>query len=578
MNKFLPVCKEDLEGRGWNELDIILITGDAYVDHPAFGAAVIGRILEAAGFKVGIIAQPDWKTSDDFVKLGKPKLFFGITSGNMDSILSNYTINRSKRRKDDYSPGGEIGLRPNRAVIVYSNKIKELFPDTPVILGGIEASLRRLAHYDFWSDTVRRSVLPDAKADLLVYGMGEKQITDIAARLKKGENIKNIDNIAGTVIIRKTIDKIKGYVQIPSFEEAETDKDKFNEAFKLFYLEADPFTGKTIIQKHGDRFVIQLPPEKPLTERELDNIYSLDYARLPHPCYDRYGGVPGFETVKNSITSLRGCAGECSFCSLGLHQGRIVQSRSRESIVKEVEILTKQDYFKGTITDIGGPTANLYAAHCALWKKHGACRDKQCLMPSKCPNLKLGYDDAMTLFTRVKKIKGVKHIFISSGLRYDLLTDKYSESYLRALCREHVSGYLKIAPEHVSSKVLELMNKPGIWVYEKFVRKFQDINRALGKKQFIVNYFITSHPGTDKKASLELAKYLSQRNIRPEQIQDFIPLPMTISSAMYWTSKNPFTGDAVYVPREIKERKLQRALVQPKLKYNPGKPARLSRG
>ncbi|MDP2912263.1 MAG: YgiQ family radical SAM protein [Candidatus Omnitrophota bacterium] len=570
MNKFLPISKEDLKERGWDELDIILITGDAYVDHPSFGAAVIGRVLEGAGFKVGIISQPDWKTSDDFLKLGKPRLFFGITAGNLDSILSNYTINRSKRKQDDYSPGGKTELRPNRATIVYANKTRELFPDTPIVLGGIEASLRRLAHYDFWSDTVRRSILLDAKADLLVYGMGEKQIVEIANLLKKsrdnnvGEGLMpSPTNIRGTVIVKKTLDGLKDYIEIPSFEEIEKDKDKFNEAFKLFYLESDPVRGKTIAQKHGDRFVVQLPPGKPLTPKELDDIYLLDYVRLPHPSYDKDGGVPGFETIKNSIISHRGCSGECSFCSLGVHQGRIIQSRSRESIVKEIEILTQQKYFKGTITDIGGPTANLYAADCKSWERRGACKDKKCLMPSKCPNLKLGYDESLSLWDRVKKIKGVKHIFISSGLRYDLLTDKYSERYLKALCREHVSGYLKVAPEHTADKVLALMNKPGIWVYERFVRKFQDINRELGKKQFIVNYFITSHPGADRSASLEMASYLSERKIRPEQIQDFIPLPMTASSAMYWTGKNPFTGESVYVPREIKEKKWQRALIQP---------------
>jgi len=563
MNKFLPVSKKDIEERGWDELDVIIITGDAYVDHPAFGAAVIARVLEQAGYKVGIISQPDWKTSDDFLKLGKPKLFFGITAGNMDSILANYTINRSKRKNDDYSPGGNIGLRPNRATIVYANKVRELFPNTPIVLGGIEASLRRLGHYDFWSDIVRRSILLDAKADLLVYGMGEKQIVEIANRLKKGEAVKNLDNIRGTVIIKKDISGLKNYFEIPSFEEIEKDKDKFNEAFRLFYLEADPITGKTIVQKHGNRFVIQLPPERPLTRQELDNIYLLDYARMPHPSYDKEGGVPGFETVKNSIISHRGCNGECSFCSLGLHQGRIVQSRNRDSIVKEIENLTKEKYFKGTITDIGGPTANLYAAHCELWKTRGACRNKQCLMPSKCQNLKLGYDESLSLWNRVKKIKGVKHVFISSGLRYDLLTDKYSDRYLKALCRDHVSGYLKVAPEHTVDKVLELMNKPCIRVYERFVKKFQDINKELGKKQFIVNYFITSHPGSDKFASLEMARYLSSRHIRPEQIQDFIPLPMTASSVMYWTGKNPFTDEKVYVPKDIKKRKWQRALIQP---------------
>ena len=565
--RFLPICKQDMKDRGWDELDVILITGDAYVDHPSFGAAIIARVLEAAGFKVGIISQPDWKTSDDFLKLGKPRLFFGITAGNLDSILANYTINRSKRKQDDYSPGGNIGLRPNRAAIVYANKVRELFPDAPIVLGGIEASLRRLAHYDFWSDEVRRSVLLDAKADLLVYGMGEKQIVEIAKRLTKGEDVRSLDNIRGTVIVRKAMDNFKNYIEILSFEDIERNKDKFNEAFRIFYSESDPVRGKTIAQKHGDRFIVQLPPEKPLTQRELDNIYSLDYARLPHPVYDKKGGVPGFETIKNSIISHRGCNGECSFCSLGLHQGRIIQSRSRESIVKEIEILTKQSYFKGTITDIGGPTANLYAAKCELWEKRGACKDKKCLMPSKCPNLKLGYDETLSLWDRIKKIKGVKHIFISSGLRYDLLIDKQSDRYLKALCREHVSGYLKVAPEHVSAKVLQLMNKPGIRAYERFVKKFQDINRELGKKQFIVNYFITSHPGADRDASLELARYLSERRIRPEQIQDFIPLPMTLSSAMYWTGKDPMTGEKVYVAKDIKEKKQQRFLIQPRLHF-----------
>ncbi|MDO8602463.1 MAG: YgiQ family radical SAM protein [Candidatus Omnitrophota bacterium] len=564
MNKFLPISKEDIRDRGWNELDIILITGDAYVDHPSFGAAVIARVLERAGYKVGIIAQPDWKSSNDFLELGKPKLFFGVTAGNLDSILANYTINRSKRKQDDYSPGGKAGLRPNRATIVYANKARELFPDTPIVLGGIEASLRRLAHYDFWSDTVRRSILLDAKADLLVYGMGEKQIVEIARRLAEGESIRSLDNVRGTVVAKKTLEGLKDYIEIPSFEDVEKNKDKFNEAFTLFYLESDPVRGKTIAQKHGDRFVVQFPPEKPLATKELDDIYLLDYARLPHPSYDRDGGVPGFETIKNSIISHRGCNGECSFCSLGVHQGRIIQSRSRESIVKEIEILTQQKYFKGTITDIGGPTANLYAADCKSWERRGVCKDKRCLMPSKCPNLKLGYDETLSLWDRVKKIKGVKHIFIGSGLRYDLLTDKQSDRYLKALCREHVSGYLKVAPEHVSSKVLELMNKPGIRIYERFMKRFHEINRELGKKQFIVNYFITSHPGSDRNASLEIARYLSERKIRPEQIQDFIPLPMTVSAAMYWTEKNPFTGENVYVAKDIKERKWQRALVQPR--------------
>lgn len=565
MNKrFLPICRQDVQEMGWDGLDIILITGDAYVDHPSYGAAIIGRVLENAGFRVGIIAHPDWKKSEDFLRFGKPRLFFGITAGNMDSILANYTINRSKRKQDDYSPGGKIGMRPNRATIVYANKVREIFPDTPIILGGIEASIRRLAHYDYWSGSIRRSILIDSKADMLLYGMAESQILEIAEGLGHGRAVKDINGIRGSVIVRSHINDLKDYVIIPSFEEVKSDKDKFNKAFMIFYSEQNPFRGRTVVQKHGDRFIIQFPPTRPLTTQELDKIYLLNYARSWHPVYDKDGGVPGFETVKNSIISHRGCSGECSFCSLGIHQGRIIQSRSSESMLKEIESITKETYFKGTITDIGGPTANLYAASCDVWERKGACKDKKCLMPSKCRNLKLGYNEMLNLWQSAKKIKGVKHVFISSGLRHDLLTDKYSDEYLKALCREHVSGYLKVAPEHTNHNVLGLMNKPSIEVYEKFVKRFHDVNKKLGKRQFIVNYFITSHPGCDLKIGMEMATYFSKRHMRPEQIQDFIPLPMTLSTAMYWTGKNPVTGKKLHIAKDIKERKRQRFLIQPK--------------
>lgn len=574
-NKFLPISKTDLQQKGWKELvplelvplelDIILITGDAYVDHPSYGTAVIGRVLEDAGFKVGIIAQPNWRNSSDFLRLGKPKLFFGITAGNLDSILSNYTINRLPRKKDDYSPGGRPGLRPNRATIVYANKVREIFPDTPMVLGGIEASMRRLAHYDYWSDKVRRSILLDAKADILIYGMGEKQIVEIATRINSGDEM---NDIPGTVVVRSNLEGLKDYILIPSFEEVSTnsensaDKDKFNEAFKAFYFECDPFRGKTIVQPHGNRFVVQFPPPLPLTTKELDHIYLLNYVRRPHPVYDKEGGVPGFETVRFSIISHRGCCGQCSFCSLYTHQGRIIQSRSKESIIREIRLMANSGDFKGTITDIGGPTANLYDAECEFWKRKGACKNKQCLFPTKCPNLKLGLEQTLILWKEVMKIPGVKHLFVGSGLRYDLLKDKQGEQYLRTLCKHHLSGQLKVAPEHTVDDVLRLMNKPCFKNYEEFVEKFKDINKELNKRQYLVNYFITSHPGSDLKASLNMARYLSSKHIHPEQIQDFIPLPMTVSGCMYYTGKHPFTGEEVYVPKGIKERRRQRTVIQ----------------
>ncbi|MFA4992189.1 MAG: YgiQ family radical SAM protein [Candidatus Omnitrophota bacterium] len=559
---FLPTTKKDLEERGWRELDVILITGDAYVDHASYGAAVIGRVLEDGGFRVGIIAQPDWKKSDDFLKLGRPRLFFGVTAGNLDSMLSNYTPNKTLRREDDYSPGGRPGLRPNRATIVYTNKVKELFPDTPVIIGGMEASLRRLAHYDYWSDQVRRSMLLDSKADILVYGMGERQVLEIAGRLKEGEDIKDLDGIRGTVIARSDVSNLKGRVEIPSFEEVRGDKDKFNEAFRAVYPESDPFRGRVVVQRHDTRFIVQMPPAEPLKTEEIDRIYLLNYARAWHPAYDSKGGVPGFETVRFSIISHRGCCGECAFCSLYFHQGRIIQNRSKGSILEEVRRLAGSRDFRGTITDIGGPTANLYEAECALWKGKGACAHKKCLVPQKCQNLRLGYKKTLELWESVMRVPGVRHLFIGSGVRYDLLVDRYSDEYLRRLCGRHVSGYLKVAPEHTVDRVLGLMNKPRFDVYERFVERFRDMNRALDKKQFLVNYFISSHPGCGMKEAKEMSGYLAKRKIRPEQIQDFIPLPMTLSGCVYWTGRHPMTGKTIYVPSGLRERKIQRALMQ----------------
>ena len=568
---FLPVSRSDMDERGWKELDVVLVTGDAYVDHASYGAAVIGRALEDAGLKVGIIAQPDWRKADDFKKLGRPGLFFGVTAGNLDSMVANYTANKKPRKKDDYSPGGLSGLRPDRATIVYSNRIREAFSSVPIALGGVEASLRRLAHYDYWSDKVRRSVLVDSKADILVYGMGERPMLEIAERLRKGEDAKALNDIKGTVVIRKKIDTVKDCVELPSFEEVSGDTEKFNRSFKAIYLENDPIRGKAIAQRHGDRYVIQNPPAIPLTIDEMDKIYGLSYARSWHPVYDRSGGVPGYETVRFSIISHRGCCGECAFCSLYFHQGRVIQSRSADSIVGEISALARQKDFRGTITDIGGPTANLYQAKCALWEKDGACRDKRCLTPGKCQGLKLGYREMLDLWERIKKIPKVKHVFVGSGVRYDLLVDKYSDEYLKSLCAEHVSGQLKVAPEHTSDAVLDLMNKPHLKVYESFVERFNSMNKRLNKKQYLVNYFLSGHPGSSLKETLEMSLYLLSKNIHPEQIQDFIPLPMTLSGCIYHTGKDPFTGKKIYVPKAGGERGMSRALIQ----YNQPRNKRL---
>ena len=572
---FLPISQEDLKKRRWDVLDIIIITGDAYVDHPSYGAAVIGRTLEAAGFKTGIIPQPDWRNIDDFKKLGRPRLFFGITAGNMDSMVANYSSGKRPRKRDDYSPGGTPGLRPDRATIVYANRIREAFGNIPIVLGGIEASLRRLAHYDWWDDSVRRSILLDSRADILVYGMGEKQVVDIAQRLFQG---KSFSGIRGTTIVGKKPgfgDQIsnkeqaqntmlfpENCIEIPSYEEAKEDKIKFNEAFKLIYMNQDPFKGKVIVQGHGTRYVIQYPPCLPMSAGELDKIYEFPYLRNWHPVYSERNGVPGFETVKFSIISHRGCCGECAFCALYMHQGRIVQSRSAKSILNEARSISEKPEFKGTITDIGGPTANLYHSSCKLWEQKGACQDKHCLTPEKCKNLKTGYRQSIELYGQILALKNVKHAFIESGIRYDLLVDKESLEYLTCLLKHHISGQMKVAPEHSADHVLKIMNKPSFDIYEKFVIKYNEINKLLDKKQYLVNYFISSHPGSMLEDTLSLALYLIKKNMHPEQIQDFTPLPLTLSGSMYYTEMHPFTNEKVFVPKTLQERKVHRALIQ----------------
>jgi len=548
-----------MKERAWEALDVILVSGDAYVDHPSYGTAVMGRVLEAAGLRVGVIAQPDWRSTRDFTRLGAPRLFVGITAGNLDSMVSNYTSRKKPRLRDAYARGGKPGLRPDRATIVYANLVREAFGRVPIVLGGIEASLRRLAHYDWWDNRVRRSLLLDAKADILVYGMGETQILEIAHRLDRGLDLAEIP---GTVVVRKASVPPTASVEIPSYEEVRDNKDAFNGAFRLIARNQDPFRGKTLVQRHGDRLVMQFPPARPLTEHALDAVYGLPYARMPHPSYEKEGGVPGFETVRFSLVSHRGCCGACSFCSLSMHQGRIIQSRSVASVLEEARRVSEMKGFKGTITDVGGPTANLYRARCALWAKEGGCEDRDCLVPEKCKALKLGYGEALRLYRAILNLPKVKHVFLESGLRYDLLVQEEAADYFEHLCRHHVGGQMKVAPEHAVDRVLRLMNKPEFHVYERFVQRFEKLREKTGKDLYLVNYFISAFPGATVKDEEDLAAYLRRRRMRPEQVQDFTPLPMTLAACMYYTEKHPLTGEKMHVAKSFQERKIHRALIQ----------------
>ncbi len=557
------MSREEMNARGWDEPDVILVSGDAYVDHPSYGVSVIGRLLESRGLRVGIIAQPDWRGLDDFTALGRPRLFFGITAGSVDSMIANYSANRRPREEDDYSPGGRSGLRPDRAVIVYANRVREAFgPEVPIVIGGIEASLRRFAHYDYWDDRVRRSILLDSRAHLLVYGMGERQIAEIAERLGRGEPVQVLDAIRGTAFAAGSAPGGRPTAALPSFEQVQADPERFNEAFRLIREGADPAAGLTLVQPHADRQVIVNPPALPLESGELDALYALPYARAWHPRYDAQGGIRALETVRFSVTAHRGCCGECSFCAIAFHQGRIVQSRTPASVLREVGQLAARPEFRGTITDIGGPTANLYASSCARWRQGTFCRDRSCLVPQPCPRLELGYDACIRLYRDAAAVPGVKHVFIGSGLRYDLLVRPGAQPYLEQVCGHQISGILKVAPEHRSDAVLRLMNKSPFSAYEAFLPRFKAAAAAAGKRSFIVNYFITSHPGDTLEETFALARWLAERGIRPEQIQDFIPSPMTRSTAMYHTGRDPLTGQPVHVPRTLRERRQHRALVQ----------------
>ncbi len=543
---------------GIEQFDVILISGDAYVDHPSFAAAIIGRVLWDAGYSVGIIAQPDWRADGYFKRLGRPRLFFGISSGNVDSMVNNLTPNLKRRSSDVYSPGGAL-LRPDRAAIVYTNKVHALFPGVPIVLGGIEASLRRFAHYDYWSDSVRQSILADAPADLIIYGMGENPLRAVALRLEKGERIEEISDVAGTTVKQE----ISGWrsspredcLVIPSFAEVSTDKRKYAQAFALHYQEQDPFHGRAVVQPHPKTVIIQNPPARPLSTQELDRIYELPFAREAHPSYRQI--VPALEPVRFSITSHRGCFGSCSFCALTHHQGRIVQSRSEDSILREAAMLAKMKGFSGIISDVGGPTANMYGLFCPRWKK-GACRDKLC--SAQCASLDKDHSRQVDLLRRLRKIPGVKRVFIGSGIRHDLIMADHSP-YLEELCRHHVSGHLKIAPEHISPVVTECMHKPSREVLDAFRERFANASRAVGKEQYLLPYIMSGHPGCTVRDMVELAEYLRDNRMYTEQVQDFTPTPMTVSTAMYYTGLDPFTLKPVHVPRG-REKRIQRAMLQ----------------
>lgn len=563
MKNFLPISKKDMDERGWDRLDFIIVSGDAYVDHPSFGAAIIGRVLERRGYKVGIIAQPSWQNISDFKILGKPRLAFLITAGNIDSMVNHYTVAKKRRSEDLYSPGGKAGLRPDRATLVYSNRVKEAYKNVPIILGGIEASLRRLAHYDYWDDSVRKSILLDANADLIVYGMGENQITKVAEALASGIPIEEITFIEGTVY--KTKDPNRPYepIILPSYEDIIKTKKKFAESFMLQYNNMDSIVGKTLVEPYANGYyVVQNPPPQAMSQIDLDDVYALPYMRNYHPIYEKDGGIPAIKEVKFSIISNRGCFGNCNFCALGFHQGRVVQGRSHESIVREAESIVNEPDFKGYIHDVGGPTANFRDRACDKQIKHGVCKDKQCLFPNPCSQLKIDHSDYLNLLRRLRDIPKVKKVFIRSGLRYDYLIHDKDDTFFEELCEHHVSGQLKVAPEHISPKVLEKMGKPTRDVYEKFARKYEDINKKLGMKQFIVPYLMSSHPGSTLNEAIELAEYLRDIGYRPQQVQDFYPTPGTLSTCMYYTELDPRTMKSVYVPKSYQEKMMQRALIQ----------------
>ncbi len=560
---FLPLCREDMDKRQISQFDFIYVIGDAYVDHPSFGHAIISRILEAEGFSVGIISQPDWKNPESVRIYGEPRLAFLVTGGNMDSMVNHYSVSKRRREKDAFTPGGIMGRRPDYATVAYCKLIRKAYPNAVIVIGGIEASLRRLAHYDYWSDRLKPSILLESGADLLLYGMGERSIVETAEALSSGLSAKDITFIPGTVYKTEKKEDIYDAMTLPSYRELQGDKLNYAKSFYIQYQNTDPFHGKRLVEEYDKGvLVVQNPPSKPLSQSEMDKVYALPYMRTFHPSYEALGGVPAIEEVKYSLVSNRGCYGGCNFCALTFHQGRIVQTRSHESIVKEAKQLVWDPEFKGYIHDVGGPTANFRGPSCDKQMKAGVCPDKQCLFPSPCKNLKIDHSDYLDLLRKLRALPNVKKVFIRSGLRFDYLVHDPDKTFLKELCEHHVSGQLKVAPEHISDGVLEKMGKPRVSVYRRFVKEFKDMNVKLNKKQYLVPYLMSSHPGSTLKEAVELAEFLRDLGYMPQQVQDFYPTPSTISTCMYYTGVDPKSLDPVYVSRNPHEKAMQRALIQ----------------
>ena len=559
---FLPISKEDMLERGIEQFDFVYVIGDAYVDHPSFGPAIISRVLESRGFSVGIISQPDWKDDASISIMGEPRLGFLVSGGNMDSMVNHYSVSKKRRESDSFTPGGVMGKRPDYATVVYCNLIRRTYKKTPIIIGGIEASLRRLAHYDYWSNKLKRSILLDSGADLISYGMGERSIVEIAEALESGIDVKDITFIDGTVYKTKDKESIYDAIWLPEWDEIKENKRIFAESFYTQYCNTDPFSGKRLVEGYGTNFVVQNPPQKPLSQDEMDAVYALPYMRNYHPSYEEAGGVPAIREIKFSLVSNRGCFGGCSFCALTFHQGRIIQTRSHESIIDEAKIITQDPEFKGYIHDVGGPTANFRAPACQKQLTKGACPNKQCLFPTPCKNLEVDHKDYISLLRKLRELPKVKKVFIRSGIRFDYLMADKDKTFLRELCEHHVSGQLKVAPEHISNAVLKRLGKPSVEVYNKFVQAYKEMNKKIGKEQYLVPYLMSSHPGSTLKEAIELAEYLRDLGYMPEQVQDFYPTPSTISTCMYYTGLDPRTMEEVYVSTNPHEKAMQRALIQ----------------
>ncbi|MBE5906966.1 MAG: YgiQ family radical SAM protein [Lachnospiraceae bacterium] len=560
---FLPISKEDMKAQGIDTLDFVYVIGDAYVDHPSFGHAIISRILQAHGYTVGIISQPDWTDENSIAILGKPRLGFLVSAGNMDSMVNHYSVSKRRRDQDLFTPGGIMGKRPDYATVVYGNLIRKKFKDSPILIGGIEASLRRLGHYDYWSNKVKRSILLDSCADLLMYGMGEKSIVEIADALDAGLDVSYLTYIRGTVFKTKDKDLIKDAVLLPSFTEIRENKESYAKSFYTQYCNTDPFHGQQLCEQYEEHlYVVQNPPCEPLTQLEMDDVYALPFCKTYHPCYESLGGVPAIKEVQFSLISNRGCFGGCNFCALTFHQGRIIQTRSHESILKEAEEMIKHPDFKGYIHDVGGPTANFRQPACEKQLTKGACPNKQCLFPSPCKNLKVDHSDYVALLRKLRKLPGVKKVFIRSGIRFDYLIADSDNTFLKELCKYHISGQLKVAPEHISDAVLSMLGKPEMAVYQRFCKRYAKMNEELHLKQYLVPYLMSSHPGSTLKEAIELAEFLRDEHLSPQQVQDFYPTPSTISTCMYYTGLDPRTMKKVYVATNPHEKAMQRALIQ----------------